>query len=155
MRYCYVERRLGLYAADAFVRVSEVRAAGSGGERRLMIRVADQRKNLLVEAHARLLMYYTDLYPDQCAPAPARHCSYPHRPTRAPSHWARCPWLPGRNRALSALLSGLPRALPLRSCDASPARPKSPAAPGSAGRNTVGSAGRLTSAAAMDSVRGA
>ncbi len=29
-----------------------------------MIRVADQRKNLLVEAHARLLMYYTDLYPD-------------------------------------------------------------------------------------------
>ena len=72
MRYCCVESRLGLYAADAFVRVSEVRAAGSGGERRLMIRVADQRKNLLVEAHARLLMYYTDLYPDQCAPAPAR-----------------------------------------------------------------------------------
>jgi hypothetical protein len=40
------------------------RGAGSGEGRRLMIRVADQRKNLLVEAHARLLMYYTDIYPD-------------------------------------------------------------------------------------------
>ncbi len=38
--------------------------AGSGPSRRLLIRVADQRKNLLAEAHVRLLMYYTDPYSD-------------------------------------------------------------------------------------------
>ena len=33
-----------------------------GGERRLMVRVADERKKVLVAAHARLLMYYSDVY---------------------------------------------------------------------------------------------
>ena len=46
--------------------------------------VTAQRKNLLVEAHVRLLMYYTDLYPDAYALSP-EHARAPCRSGASPS----------------------------------------------------------------------
>ena len=46
--------------------------------------VTAQRKNLLVEAHVRLLMYYTDLYPDAYALSP-EHARAPYRSGASPS----------------------------------------------------------------------